>query len=275
MTNAAEFPLDNLEPDELTPDQPDHFVTDFAAAKKRIDAFQPPPPRGDDDFLAEMRAFAAEAAARPCTEKCTGCGTPMWTCCLCSDCEAKQTAIKARERWLSWAPLMLRDASTLDGHEVAVRVKDRGAVARVKAALVTPWRSIVLAGPAGVGKSTLAVAAANVATDSHTRAWSPYFVDALELATARARGRLGEEPESVASAMSRGLLVLDELGRGRPSQWNAIEDVIFDRYNAQKRTIYTTPALSVEELQTRLGDDGLARRVLEGAVVVVMKGGRK
>lgn len=160
--------------------------------------------------------------------------------------------------------------------------------------------NLVLAGPTGVGKTHIAAAAANAidrqlngeyrlllaeAEAAHGRGEDVRFprlpdVPAwLNVADALVRMRLEferplDDRETTTSVLAahhfRGLLVLDDLGRERTSDWTAevVYALVNARYEARLRTIVTTNLTSAELAESpywpaisRLAEDGELVRI--------------
>ncbi len=214
-----------------------------------------------NDVLVDLK----EVVDRGPQHTCRDCGAASWSD-RCEACDEKHTTECDYATRMAWAPQRLRWA-TFGAPHLAERVRDARAIARAKAAVAERPRSIVFLGAAGVGKTSLSVATADAMSERGPR---PVFVDALSLSTARQRARLGDEAEEVAAAMRARLVVIDELGRGRASAWDATPDLLLRKYNDDRPMIITTPMATVDALCAQLADDGLSRRVFEGAVVISM-----
>lgn len=195
----------------------------------------------------------------------------------CGACErADEQRAEAVAATVRTIPKRYRDAA-FDSPELAARVADVAAIARTREAVMSRTLSVVLFGPAGVGKSTLAAALLRASATVR----NPYglfsaglFVDGVALGEVRAQHTLGRgEAELVTRAMRAHTLVIDELGRARASQWDATVDVIMRRHADESPTIYTT-GFSQKELETRF-DDGVLRRLFEGAIVIDVQRGRR
>jgi len=122
---------------------------------------------------------------------------------------------------------------------------------------------LLITGPVGVGKTHLAVAILNELVD--TKGATALFCDFSDLLDRiqASFGRAGEENQDdiVAPYRDADLLVLDELGARRPSDW--VREVLYGllntRYNRKRLTILTTnfgdepDARGGETLETRVG----------------------
>lgn len=138
-------------------------------------------------------------------------------------------------------------------------------------------------GPRGTGKTRAACAvlkayvAGNTDGDGVCRA---AFVSVPEwLASLRGASWGEDEERAYNRAASRSLLVLDDLGKGGPTQW-ALERLfrlIDDRYNRMRPTVYTSQ-YGLGELAARLGRDdretaeAIVSRIRETSTGVLMDG---
>lgn len=131
-------------------------------------------------------------------------------------------------------------------------------------------RGLLITGPAGFGKTTMAVAKLYQAFEQGRR--SCMFVSAPELATARRVHPLGDgDAPLVARAMSVGVLVLDDVGKEKQDMSGVVSEVIFHRHAKNKRTIVTA-SFGVDAARAAY-DDGIARRLFEEEWVIL--GGAK
>lgn len=184
-----------------------------------------------------------------------------------ADTEAKEIAarlaaveeqIPVRYRW-----------ATVNSPELRRRVVPEQAIARAVAAAGAS--SLVLLGPAGSGKTSLACAVLR-AEASRRGIYAGTYTTAFALAKARQEHKLGDgEAPIIERACKARLLLLDELGAelGRNT---AVQEVFCARHDAELPTIYTS-GQSVEELIQRYGDM-VARRLLQGATVIHLGGKR-
>jgi DNA replication protein DnaC len=225
------------------------------------------------DFAATLKKIEDDFARSP--HACTECGEKLLRAdSRCVRCDEQQAADRVeRERLASIrraAPERYRWAR-FDASELQARVKDPTAIAKARDAAEGKLDRAVLTGPAGRGKTTLAVAmAVEIATRRNV---VPYFASAIELATARGKESLGHEPELVECAMGADLCVIDDLGADKLTPQSAVVDVIHARHARMRPTIVTT-GFGVEEIAARYGD-GIARRVFEGAVVIDVRGAKR
>lgn len=193
-----------------------------------------------------------------------GCGresarVPCWEC---SEAARARTATAERDAVLLGSiPARFRWAR-LGAPELASRCQLQGVTAQVAVELVLRAAGAVFAGPAGSGKTSLAVAC------MYARG-TGLFVPALRLGTARQQSRLGDgEASAVEDAVRAPLLLLDDVGQEAKTTSNAVKDVVFARHDADRPTWITT-GMSPQQLAELYGD-GFARRIFEGAYAVRM-----
>lgn len=184
-------------------------------------------------------------------------------------------AIQARER--AWEALVPRRYHwARPGVELAARcrpMRHDGSAATVAEALEAIARHpgvVVLRGPPGSGKTSLAVAALRAVRDRPRRDGSTprvAFADAHQLGTARIQHAAGHgEAPYVAAAIGAELLLLDDLGQERQTQNNAVPDVILQRH-ADDVPTWVTTGEDWPQLAAKYGG-GVARRLREGALVI-------
>lgn len=137
------------------------------------------------------------------------------------------------------------------------------------AELLVGKRSAVITGPAGIGKTSLAVRMLRVWFERRFQVGSNppslRFVHASELAEARMQHPIGHgEAPSVRDALACEVLVLDDLGRPIVEHArSAVADVVEGRH-AAGRTTWITTGLTLDQVAARY-DAGTARRVFERA----------
>lgn len=205
--------------------------------------------------------------------------------CLCPKCEAEEKdRARAVDIGKAWAtvPESMRWVDLVDkvvAKKMETWVKDHDAL-KAAGALVhdlPAHRIVTLTGDPGAGKTTLACALLRswIRLGARKSAkWAEYdrsrtarFDTVMDLLADRSATRLGEDVPSIDRAEKAGVLVLDEVGRGRdPHQ--IIFGLVHKRLRDCMPTIFTTPHRTVEELAHACGDGGLARRVFDGATVI-------
>lgn len=177
---------------------------------------------------------------------------PCWACVQRQSraaelAEADQLAEAALPRRFAWA--------RVDAPELGGRVRYQGdlktAVRRILGA-----GNVVFTGPSGSGKTSLAVACLR------KRGRDGMYVSAFKLGVARIQSAAGNgEAKLVERAMSVPWLLIDEVGAEPNTVNNAVPAVVFERYDQNLPTWFTT-GLKSEELAARYGA-GFVRRLLE------------
>lgn len=196
----------------------------------------------------------------------------------CKSCEAAHIR-DSRETLLSEArqsiPSMFRGVG-LDSPELPPRVRRREAIGEAARAIDAP--RVVLTGPAGRGKTTLACAMAhdilsralevNCTVEDWRAAQGLRFVSAYELARATAQHPLGQgEAPLVTRALAATVLILDDVGAEPAIYSSSVADVIYARHaRCECRTIVTT-GFATAQLADRYGH-GITRRLFEGAALI-------
>jgi DNA replication protein DnaC len=145
-----------------------------------------------------------------------------------------------------------------------MRVRDFGALEKVRAAVDANVDRMLLLGAAGLGKTVSATCAYSAI--SFRRGFRGVFLDAFTLASARQSLRLGEQAYAVAEAKHAELLILDDLGAEPAIVSSAIPEVIHHRH-AQALITIVTSGFGVGQLEQRYGG-GIFRRLVEDAEVV-------
>ena len=127
--------------------------------------------------------------------------------------------------------------------------------------------NLILAGPAGTGKTSMAVAGLRALCESKRYRLGAKFFHASQLGVVRIQTPAGHgESPMVLSAMTCELALIDDVGSERATANNAIPDIIQWRHAEQLPTWITT-GLSHAQLVDRY-NDGTVRRLLENAEVI-------
>lgn len=157
-----------------------------------------------------------------------------------------------------WVPPLFRWA-ILSAPELVQRCPERAV--RIGKLAVACDR-VVLVGPSGAGKTSLATAMLRASTR-----WDRRWMPARALACARAAFGLGDgEPPLVERALACDLLLLDDLGSENRIPTSPVADVIAERHERLKATWVTT-WMRENDVAQRYGE-GIARRLFEGATVI-------
>ena len=189
---------------------------------------------------------------------------------LCGDCETKRRKERERRDRAELTRMQLPNRyqwCRFNAPELAERVKDSAAIELVRSAVAARDERITLLGQAGLGKTVLACCA--LTQLSFDLSVDGVFASAIALASARARARLGSEPELVADAFHAGVLVLDDLGAERDVAQSAVPDVLHARHENMQITIVTT-GHSIETIAAKYGD-GVCRRIFEDATIITLQ----
>lgn len=226
-----------------------------------------------DDIL--RRAMARDAEHRQtCTATwCDACGRHACIDCrsvrvddrerACRACQIARALTRAR------VPRRYLDADLAD--DAMMRARVRSLRARELAVSATTTRTVVLHGPIGTGKSTLAIAMlrAHVARQIDAgRRPDVLVVSAIDLELARAQHRLGSgsEAQLVAAARRSAILVIDDLGAESPRGTDVIASVVHARHDGE-RPMWITTGLTAAEIGVRYSA-GVERRLYEGATII-------
>lgn len=137
-------------------------------------------------------------------------------------------------------------------------------------ALQPEARNVVLAGAIGTGKTHAALA---VARTQHERGLSVAFWPMVELWDAL---RPGGDPEVIGDVCHVDVLVLDDMGAEKPSDWTAERlFLIVNRRALDQRSTVVTSNLVGRDLRLAVGDRVYDRLVNERTVTVVLEGGSR
>lgn len=198
---------------------------------------------------------------------CERCGTqtsrsPCW------DCHTREDRItdakEARVRWLASVPESFR-WSTFTAPELAQRVRPPRAIDAARGLLGAS--RVVLVGPAGHGKTSLAVAMMRAWLATRPDGGGGLFERAKRLATAPLEHPAGHGRSPIVErALRANLLVLDDLGADAPISTSSVPEVIDERH-ARGLTTWITMGFELDALAQRYGD-GIARRISEGAKIL-------
>lgn len=188
-----------------------------------------------------------------------------------AETEAKYSALRNSPKY---------KACRLNNFEVT---KDNKAAFEAAEEFIKNWSnsgSLVIYGRSGSGKSHLAAAIGNTLDTGDKIVVFTTFVDLLERVKATYSGGEGSESKILGAVTSADLLILDDLGVEKPSEYTL--DVLFrivDRRNRElKKTVYTSnyspkdlleryaKAVGVLEAQRVVG------RIIEGSKIVKNNG---
>lgn len=136
-----------------------------------------------------------------------------------------------------------------------------------------PWRNLVLLGAIGVGKTYAAAAAARLAV---LDGWKMAFWPVVDLLDALRPGSNDDGEATLERCKQIGLLVLDDLGAERPTDWTAerMYSLVNDRW-LNERPIIVTSNLSARNGQGPFVDavgPRMYSRLVDGAVVAQAAG---
>lgn len=127
--------------------------------------------------------------------------------------------------------------------------------------------ALILFGAAGSGKTTIAVAILQqlVAKMPEVGARAR-FVSAIDIAWARQGSGFGHRPRLLDAAVHASVLFVDDLGAEPANLKDGIVELVQDRHNANKPTVYTTWQERTE-IETRYGG-GVGRRIYERGTII-------
>lgn len=201
-------------------------------------------------------------AAPPDWRTCT-CGeltnlVPCWMCVnrkRASEAEASRVDTRARTIPPAY------DWATEDSPDLVARVKTTEPLPALIRQVVSA-RNVVFSGPAGAGKTSLAVACLR-----HKLEFGGRFVSAPRVGIAAIQHKAGQgDAPLVEAACDAPMILLDDVGSEVQTATNAVPQVLYRRHEDDLQTWITT-GLSFDELQKRYGD-GIARRIAEHSLIV-------
>ena len=128
--------------------------------------------------------------------------------------------------------------------------------------------SIIIYGDVGIGKTHLAVAVANRLLGKNIPVFFVNTINALD----RIRDEMGVKDYTKATMKSCDLLILDDLGKEKRSEWTdqILYEIVNSRYMSKKPIIITTN-YSAKELSNKL-DKSVVSRLLEMSAFINMQG---
>ena len=185
----------------------------------------------------EMGGRAYRVGTRPC--QCEGAKAERAANLAAAEAERLEDerlrSLRCRER--AGIPLRYREAAHPDAPRLFAALDAHG------------W---YLTGGVGSGKTHLACAVANIACDA---GWRVRFASGVAMLEAE-RGSFGQACDGLAPYIGCDLLVLDDLGKERPTEWvlEQLFRVVDGRYNSMRPTVATS----------QHGRSELARRLARG-----------
>jgi DNA replication protein DnaC len=160
-------------------------------------------------------------------------------------------AVKAERRWKRAQVPKRYENCALDNFEVYPGADATLSTARLKAAkfvesypLETDGRGLLITGSIGVGKTHLAVGILReLVTERGAQGLFCDYRDLLkQVQNSYNKQVAATELEVLAPVMEAEVLVLDELGASKPSEWvwDTVAQILNTRYNERRTTIITT-----------------------------------
>lgn len=207
--------------------------------------------------------------------------------CTCEEAVARRTQDEVNREYQRVMAQEHRARQIFNGAGVPVRFKDAtfdtypvSATTREAYATVKQWaesgtESLLLYGPFGTGKTGLAIAAMRYRITAHHPGamflTTPGLLDRIRQTYSRQRDEI-DEADVLEAVRNTGLLVLDDLGAERPTDWvqEKLFTIINDRHDALAPTIFTSN-LDPEGLARHLGER-IAWRIIEMSEVVKVDG---
>jgi hypothetical protein len=227
---------------------------------------------GRSSFLSEM-ADELRKATSNFRERTCACGAVVVSWQSEPECEtcararvARASALQSQREFLETVPEKFRSATL--GPRLADRVTPSRLILATKSAcLETAWCAFL--GPAGAGKTSLAVAVIRERIRCSGEPWKMFQARQLGPARIQFRAGAGEAPV-VSEAMRARFALIDDIGHGATTANDPIADIIFAR-DADCLPTWVTTGLTEEDVGNRYGG-GVARRIFQQSKVVRLGG---